>query len=356
MMLRDMGGADLVSQGMDSIVTHANVKPPIQHGGDPKAAEARFGVPKDGWLDLSTGINPVAYPLGAVPQERFARLPLKSECDAILEAARRAYSVPEKAAIVASPGTQALIQMVPTLFAPSSVSIMGPTYGEHAPAWTAAGHELEDVGSICAQAAQPAPFGVVVHPNNPDGRTQTVEGLLAFAEELHGRGGILVVDEAFADVTPDLSVTPHAGDDGLVVLRSFGKFFGLAGVRLGFAVTTFEIAEQLEEKLGPWAVSGPALWAGEQALRDPDWIATTRVRLQADAARLDALLQRSGLDIVGGTDLFRLAQSPKAQDIYQQLGRAGILVRPFAYRPDWLRFGLPGCEEDWVRLENALRS
>lgn len=339
---------------MDTLITGYSHKQTIQHGGDPKAVEAHFGVPKDGWLDLSTGINPVAYPLAPMPGEMLARLPLQADLDALLDAARRAYGVPEGAAIIASPGTQALIQMAPTLFAPSSVSIMGPTYGEHAPSWATAGHRVEDVRSICAQAAQPAPYGVVVHPNNPDGRTQTIEGLLAFSEELHDRGGMLVVDEAFADVTPELSVTPHAGGEGLLVLRSFGKFFGLAGVRLGFAVTTPEIAQRLAAKLGPWAVSGPALWAGTQALNDRDWIDATRVRLKADAKRLDGLMERAGLKVVGGSDLFRLGESADAGALYEKLGRAGILVRPFDYQSKWLRFGLPGAAQDWARLEAAL--
>jgi len=339
---------------MNMQITDLKRKKSIQHGGDPKSVEARFGAPKDGWLDLSTGINPVPYPLAPIPNEMIARLPLQADLEALLDAARRAYGVAEGAAIVASPGTQALIQTVPTLFAPSSVSIMGPTYGEHAPAWTAAGHRVENVGSICAQAAQPAPFGVVVHPNNPDGRTQTVEGLLAFGEELHDRGGVLVVDEAFADVTPELSVTPHAGGEGLVVLRSFGKFFGLAGVRLGFAIASPEIAERVAAKLGPWSVSGPALWAGTQALGDRDWEEATRARLKADARRLDAMLEDAGLAVVGGTDLFRLGERMDAQALFEKLARAGILVRPFEYQPRWLRFGLPGTEQDWARLEAAL--
>ena len=341
---------------MNALITDLTHKKTIQHGGDPKAVEVRFGAPKDGWLDLSTGINPVAYPLAPVPGEMVARLPLQADLDTLLDAARRAYGVPEDAAIVASPGTQALIQMVPSLFEASSVSIMGPTYGEHAPAWAAAGHRVDDVDSICAQAAQPAPYGVVVHPNNPDGRTQTVEGLLAFGEELHDRGGVLVVDEAFADVTPELSVTPHAGGEGLVVLRSFGKFFGLAGVRLGFAITTPEIAERLVAKLGPWSVSGPALWAGIQALNDRDWTQATRGRLKADAGRLDGLMECAGLKVVGGTDLFRLGESTGAPALYEKLGQAGILVRPFDYQPKWLRLGLPGTEQDWARLEAALNA
>lgn len=326
----------------------------VQHGGDPAALQARFGKPADGWLDLSTGINPVPYGVPKMPTHVMASLPRRAEMDALLGAVRKAYGVPSGAAIVVSPGTQALIQMVPTLFAPSDVTILGPTYGEHAPAWAAAGHRVDEVGSICSQAAQPAPFSVVVHPNNPDGNAQSVEGLLAFADELHGRGGALVVDEAFVDVVPDLSVTSHAGRDGLIVLRSFGKFFGLAGVRLGFAICAPHIADQLTAKLGPWAVSGPALWAGTHALNDTGWATDSRSRLKADARRLDALLVRAGMTIVGGTDLFRLAASDGAEGIYEKLGRTGILTRPFTYNAKWLRFGLPGCESDWARLDAAL--
>lgn len=326
----------------------------VQHGGDPTQLEARFGVPDAGWLDLSTGINPVAYPLDAIPPEAMTRLPLKTEMLALLSAARQAYGVADHAHIVAAPGTQALIQLIPTLFAPAEVTVMGPTYGEHAPAWTAAGHSVQDVGSICGQAARPAPFAVLVHPNNPDGRTQGIDGLLAFAEELFDRGGTLVVDEAFCDVTPELSTAPHAGCDGLIVLRSFGKFFGLAGVRLGFAIGSDETIAQLRQKLGPWAVSGPAICAGTQALSDRDWADATRARLKSDAKRLDALLEGAGLSVVGGTDLFRLGEGAGAQDLYEKLGRAGILTRPFAYNARWLRFGLPGTEGDWARLHAAL--
>ena len=289
-----------------------------------------------------------------MPAEVMARLPLRAELDGLLAAARQAYAVPEGAAIVAAPGTQALIQHVPTLFAPADVTVLGPTYGEHALAWAAAGHRVEEVSSICAQAARPAPFAVVVHPNNPDGRLQSVEGLLAFADELHDRGGALVVDEAFIDVHPARSVTQHAGRDGLIVLRSFGKFYGLAGMRLGFAVCAPDMAERLNAKLGPWAVSGPAIWAGVHALNDAAWAEQTRLRLKAAAARLDALLIRAGLSVVGGTNLFRLVESEQAQALYETLGRAGILTRPFGYNPRWLRFGLPGKEADWVRLEAVL--
>lgn len=316
-----------------------------EHGGDPKAAEARFGLPKDGWLDLSTGINPVPYPVAPCPPQLLHRLPLKQDLDDLLAAARRAYNVPDHACIVASPGTQALIQQVPTLFEAGAVNIVSPTYGEHAPAWTAAGHTVAEVSSLDPSS----PYAVVVHPNNPDGRTQNIEAVLKAAEH-----GVVIVDEAFADVTPDLSITPHAGADGLIVLRSFGKFFGLAGVRLGFAVCSKNVAAKLNEKLGPWAVSGPALWAGTRALKDDVWAVETRQRLKSDTGRLHQLLTGSGLKVIGGTDLFTLCKTPMAQDVYEKLAHAGILVRPFETQSDWLRFGLPGHERDWERLALAL--
>lgn len=327
---------------------------PIFHGGNPAKAEARFGVPAQGWVDLSTGINPVAYAPGPLSADVLHRLPLAKDLDALLSAARAAYNVPNEAAIVASPGTQALIGLVPTLLDSGDVSILSPTYGEHAPAWTAAGHRVEAASSMCAQAVSSAPYAVLVHPNNPDGKLQAIDGMLGFADELHERGGCLVVDEAFADVMPERSVTPHAGRDGLIVLRSFGKFYGLAGVRLGFAVCAPEMAERIAVKLGPWAVSGPAIWAGTKGLNDDAWADASRARLKADAARLDDVLQAAGLSLVGGTDLFRLVESPDAEAVFETLARAGILVRPFPDHPTWLRFGLPGNEAAWTRLSGAL--
>lgn len=326
------------------------MKTTCAHGGDPSLLEARFGCPENGWLDLSTGINPTAYPIANCPPEVLQRLPTQPDMDALLVAARTAYNVPDEAAIVASPGTQALLQQVPTIFEAGDVNIVSPTYGEHAPAWAAAGHTVTCVDHLRASS----PYAVVVHPNNPDGKCQTVERILKTAEALAVKGGVLVVDEAFADVRTDVSVIPYAGEDGLIVLRSFGKFFGLAGVRLGFAICPQNIADALSAKMGPWAVSGPALWAGTHALQDQDWIAQSRRRLAHDRARLDELLHRVGCVPVGGTDLFRLVRSDRAETLYTKLAKHGVLVRIFQDHPTWLRFGLPGGESDWKRLENAL--
>jgi cobalamin biosynthetic protein CobC len=201
-----------------------------------------------------------------------------------------------------------------------------------------------------------ADLAVVVNPNNPDGRITGKDALLALADEKRRRGGLLVVDEAFGDVGPSgLSLGPEVGRGHIVVLRSFGKFYGLAGLRLGFALAVPELAARLRATLGPWAVAGPAIAAGQAALSDAAWAEAMRAALAREAARLDRMLAAAKLEISGGTSLFRLARTPAAADtLFEHLGQAGILVRRFAEAPTWLRFGLPGIEEDWQRLAAAL--
>jgi len=334
------------------------IDPAPRHGGDLAFATARYGAPVGGWLDLSTGINPRPYADTAIAPEALTRLPQSAAMDELLAAARRCYRVPDGAAVVAAPGSQALLQWLPTLAQPSLVAVVAPTYSEHARAWaaggTAAGHRMVEVAGLADAAA--ADVIVVVNPNNPDGRIFPAAELLDLARGRAGRGGFLVVDEAFADVAPDASVVPRLGDAPVVALRSFGKFFGLAGLRLGFAVGAPALIAGLERKLGPWAVSGPAVEIGARALADDAWIAATRTGIGDRRRRLDHVLAAAGLDVVGGTDLFRLVDDARAADVFIRLGRAGILVRDFADRPTWLRFGVPGRDADLGRLQRALSS
>ncbi|MDH5187596.1 MAG: threonine-phosphate decarboxylase CobD [Rhodospirillaceae bacterium] len=326
----------------------------VRHGGDIASAEAIFGRPKNGWLDLSTGINPNPYPLAAIPTEFMHRLPGTDDIDRLLYVARKYYRVAENAKIIAAPGSQSLVKLVPKILAAGNVSILGPTYAEHKPAWAAAGHAVIDAASTCTQAAGAANYALVVNPNNPTGTTHAVDGLLALAEEMFDRGGALVVDEAFSDVCPELSLCPHAGQPGLIILRSFGKFFGLGGLRLGFAISDEQTAQLIENSLGPWAVSGPAIWAGINAMNDESWITQSKIQLGNNAKKLDRILLNVGMKIIGGTDLFRLASIDGANEIFQRLGRNGILVRAFDENPNWLRFGIPINDEAFNRLENAL--
>jgi cobalamin biosynthetic protein CobC len=319
----------------------------IFHGGNLQAAAVRFGTPPNGWLDLSTGINPIAYPVSDLPKACWTRLP--SNDGSLRKAAAVAYGAPSPELIVPAPGTQALIKRLPELFSHRrEVAIFSPTYAEHAHAWRTCGHEVREVSEI--EEVGEAVIAVLVNPNNPTGKKFSPSELLDLSQRLD----LLIVDEAFADVAPELSVASEVIGRNIVVLKSFGKFFGLAGLRLGFAIANKTISERIQEKLGPWAVSGPAIEIGALALSDQQWIIATRARLSQEQKRLDELLTSRGLKILGGTDLFRLAEHADAQGVYEKLGNSGILVRPFAEHPTWLRFGLPGLETDWLRLENAL--
>jgi len=331
----------------------------LEHGGDAAEAEALFGRPQDGWLDLSTGINPFHYPLKTLELKHLLHLPDSGLFEDLRRAAADCYGVSDPALVVPAPGTQALIQWLPRLRARSRVTVLGPTYNEHAHAWRLAGHAVQEKavreGGALDGLKELSGVVVCVNPNNPDGRILKADELVDLAARLARRDGLLVVDEAFSDVAPEISVAAKAGGPGLVALRSFGKFFGLAGVRLGFALTGPELAGPLTHALGPWAVSGPAAAVGARALSDKKWISETRERLKREAARLAGLLKDNAMEEVGGTDLFRLVESPKGPDIYARLAKRGILVRKFSERPNWLRFGLPGDEDDWRLLEQALQ-
>jgi cobalamin biosynthetic protein CobC len=323
------------------------------HGGDIGAARRLFAGAPEPFVDLSTGINPNPYPLPHLTAESFARLPEAGAITALAAAAAKAYGAPSAAHVVAAPGSQILLPLVAGLVRPGRAAIVAPTYSEHSRAAALAGHavtEIRDPGAIAD-----AGLVVITNPNNPDGRLFAKADLIAVAKQLHARGGILVVDEAFMDVGPaEASLAGEVSRGNIVVLRSFGKFFGLAGLRLGFALAAPPLAVRLAAQLGPWAVSGPALAVGMQALADIDWIEMTGRRLAQAAARIDGILGRSGLEIIGGTSLFRLVRTPAAAELFHHLGRAGILARGFAEQPTWLRFGLPATEADWQRLHNAM--
>lgn len=324
----------------------------VLHGGDLDAVRRQFPDAPEPWIDLSTGINPNAYPLPELPASAWSGLPQTSREQAQRRVAARRYGAASPEMVVAAPGTQALIQIVPRLTAPTRVAVLGPTYGEHAVAWQREGHDVADVDDLAAAGS--AAVVIVVNPDNPTGRIVEAVALRELAAVLGGRGGLLIVDEAFADVMPGgLSIVPEL-PSSTIVLRSFGKTYGLAGVRLGFAVAHEDIASRLRALLGPWAVSGPALEIGIAALGDDVWLDAARRRLEAGSRRLDTLLESSGFDIVGGTPLFRLADHARAGQIADTLGQHGIHVRRFAEQPTWLRFGLPGAEAEWQRLETAL--
>lgn len=317
-----------------------------EHGGNLDLARQRFGGRAEDWIDLSTGINRLPYPVGEIDAHHWQALPSRSEIDALHQAARHVYGT--SAPIVAMGGAQAAIQLLPQLAPRGRARILAPTYNEYAPVLSAAGWGVEEVGALDALAG--ANLAIIVNPNNPDGRSYSPKDLLT----LLPRVGHLVIDESFVDAVPALSLASEAGQPGLLILRSFGKFYGLAGLRLGFAIGHTDDIAKLAAASGPWPVSGAAIAIGCRALRDDAWAKATSARLARDCDRLDEMAQGQGWRLVGGAPLFRLYETPDARTEQEKLARGQIWSRVFVQNPTWLRLGLPGPEAEWLRLAEVL--
>lgn len=317
-----------------------------EHGGNLDLAQQRFGGRAEDWIDLSTGINRVPYPVGEIGAHHWQALPSRSEIEALHQAARDAYGT--GAPIVATGGAQAVIQMLPQLAPRGRARILAPTYNEYAAVLSAAGWEVGEVRALDALAG--ANLAIVVNPNNPDGRRYSPKDLLA----LLPRVGHLVIDESFVDAVPELSLASEAAQPGLLILRSFGKFYGLAGLRLGFAIGHAADIGKIAAASGPWPVSGAAIAIGCRALRDDAWAKATSARLARDCVRLDEMAQAVGWRFAGGAPLFRLYETPDARAAQEKLARGQIWSRVFAQNPTWLRLGLPGVDAEWSRLAEVL--
>lgn len=323
----------------------------LEHGGRLRKAAEQYGIAETDWLDLSSGLAPWPWPIPEIPLRAWARLP---ETDDGLEQAACDYYGASQ--VLPVPGSQAAIQLLPRLRRSGKVGVLSPCYAEHAEAWRRNGYIVREV------LEQEVDFFldsldvlVVVNPNNPTGLSLTPQRLLDWHARLARRGGWLVVDEAFMDNTPQRSLAAHANQVGLIVLRSFGKFFGLAGVRLGFVLAERKLLKLLAEQLGPWAVSGPTRVLGQVCLQDTDGHARQRLRSEAASLRLAELLERHGLKPHGGCALFQWLITARAEQLHEFMARRGILLRLFTHNSS-LRFGLPADEADWLRLEQALQA
>lgn len=307
------------------------------HGGNLDAAISRFGGTRETWIELSTGINPTPYPLPDIPEAAWRALPDQAAVSALETAARDFWGVPNGAAVLAVPGASSAIAHIPLLAEPGRVLIPTPTYNEHAASFRQAGWQIDQDPAACTAS-------VHVHPNNPDGRLWNVSDMI---------GQLRVIDESFCDVAPSASHVTETSQPGTLVLKSFGKFWGLAGLRLGFVIGDPRLLARIKDMLGPWPVAGPALHIGQIALRDTAWTAQTRSRLAADAQRLDDLITNAGARAVGGTTLFRLYEVPNALDWQVRLAEHHLWSRVFPYNAQWLRLGLP-ANDQWDRLRKAV--
>lgn len=332
-----------------------------EHGGRLALAAARFPDAPLPWIDLSTGINPWAWAVPPLPQGVWTRLP-EPEAVAALEAvAAQHFGLNDARQCLAVPGSDMAMRLLPDALAPNgSVGIVGPTYGGHAAAWPQSKVRLLCVSDLNADLPPEVDVLVVVSPNNPDGGVVPPSALLKLAEELDRRGGVLILDQAFADADPAsefLHSSRSALPANVVVLRSFGKFFGLAGVRLGFVIGGEKLLAKLRDRLGDWPMSGPAIAVGLAAYADDGWISETRSHLARAAIDLDILLGLAGLIVVDGTSLFRLVRCPgRAHALARHLAVQGILVRAFNWSADLVRLGLPADEAASTRLSAALHS
>ena len=321
----------------------------LEHGGRLLRAAQRYGIAPADWLDLSTGINPESWPVPAIPARAWHRLP--EDDDGLEAVARDYYGAPELLAVA---GSQAAIQALPCLRAPARVGVLAPGYAEHAHAWRQAGHTVELRASAdLFEQAERYEVVVLIHPNNPGGERYERTALLELHAQLAARGGWLLIDEAFMDATPERSVCADSDRTGLIVLRSVGKFFGLAGARAGFVCAAPALLAALRERLGPWALSGPTRYALQLALADRDWQARMRAQLLAHGERLGALLRARGFAPDAGCAYFQWRRCDDAAVLHEALARHGILTRLFD-TPSSLRFGLPGDDAAYARLDTAL--
>jgi len=323
----------------------------LEHGGHLIDAANKYNIPLEQWMDLSTGINPNGWIIPEIPARCWQRLPEIG--DGLVSAAKQYYQCQSLLPVA---GSQAAIQTLPLLRKKSKVGVLKPAYAEHAYSWKNAGHEIVELEAEKIEAhLESLDVLILVNPNNPTGQSFDKEQLLKWHDILRRHKGWLIIDEAFIDTTPEKSLSNHQVIDGLIILRSIGKFFGLAGIRCGFVIGIEELLHTLNEKLGPWVISHPSRYVATAALLDQEWINQTQDELKQNSNRLAALLTKRGLKPNGKTDLFHWIKTPLAKQVYQNLAQQGVLTRLFP-QPLSLRFGLPKNNQQYVDLDAALKN
>ena len=336
------------------------------HGGQLSDIALRYNIAGEKWLDLSTGIAPTTYPVGLLPAMCWQRLPQQSE--ALLKAARDYYQTPS---LLATAGSQSIIQALPQLctlqgFAHTRVWLPVVGYQEHRKAWQSAHYQTldyQDTPDITL--IKQGDIVLVINPNNPSGKLHTRQQLTDLLLAVSAKKGVLIIDEAFMDATPEHTMATllashsnlldnNINQDALIILRSVGKFFGLAGIRLGFVIARDYWLKPMADVLGPWAVNGPAQFVGIQALTDKRWQKEQRTALNHLSGRLESLLVEVFAQPIRGTSLFKTLLIPQAPALFHALCMQGIYVR-LCDEKNALRFGIPD-EQGLKQLESVLLS
>lgn len=327
----------------------------LTHGGALDLVQTRFPNAPEPWIDLSTGINPWPYSYTDISSATLSALPTQTRYSACSDALADAINAPCEDVLL-GPGSELLIRLLPTVLSPRSVAIQAPSYADHAQAWRVAGIEVIETSAPLHHAGT-VDVLVICNPNNPDGLTHTPDELIDALEKQAQRGGWLIIDEAYCDLLPSLSLAPQGGRDGLIVLHSFGKFFGLPGLRLGAIIAPEPLRKKLHKRLGTWPVSGGALEIGARAYLDLEWQTETRLRLSRAREGLDQLLVNVAIKSISGTDLFRFIQTEDdAHTLWEHLALQGIYTRRFNWSRHHLRIGLPENDLALQRLAMALKT
>jgi len=323
-----------------------------KHGGRLADAVQRYGIKKNAWLDLSTGINPKSWPVPTIPEYVWRCLP---DNDELLNVAAEYYA---SETLQVTAGSQQSIELLPQLLGNNlRIGVIAPTYAEHAYAWQKNGHQVIVLSVDEVEKNLPSLDGlIIVNPNNPGGYQFTVDDLLHFQDYFiqHNNSGFLLVDEAFMDCTPEFSIIPYVERGNLIVLRSIGKFFGLAGIRCGFIFAQSPLLAKLSEAMMPWSVSHPARWIVTQALADKTWIAENKIYLAKQSQQVNTILQKLVGESVTGCSLFQTVYHQNADKIFQLLAQQAVLVRLLDNQKG-LRFGLPRDLNGMNKLTNAMK-
>ena len=328
-------------------------KTSLVHGGQLLTVAQQYNRPLEQWLDLSTGIAPFSYPINDIPAKYWQDLPQVN--DELIAAAKCYYQTEH---CLPCHGSQAVIERLPKFWLekyPQAQTVYLPKVGykEHQKAWLQAGFSATFYQDDLPKEIENNSVIVVINPNNPSGKLFNKEELLQCYQRVQLANGLMIVDEAFMDVVePNQSLTPHIEDDHLIILRSFGKFFGLAGLRIGFVCASERWLKVMSASFGPWHVNGPAQYVALQALQDNHWQAQQRHKLQQQMIKLRQLLQKQlSADLVGCL-LFVTAYVNNAEQVYSKLCQQGVYVR-LTDEKHSLRFGI-ATDAQLVKLEKVI--
>ncbi|WP_339669078.1 threonine-phosphate decarboxylase [Dasania marina] len=316
----------------------------LEHGGNLLQARQQYPDAQQPWLDLSTGISPWSWPVTDLPQACWQRLPEYS--DSFSRVVSNYYGVQ---GLVPVAGSQQAIELLPQLLPPSTVAMPLWGYAEHRQAWQKAGHQLLTYNSYAHLLGllDQVEHVLVINPNNPTGELWDNTALQRLQQKV---AGYLIIDEAFIDSCSQTSMLQHVEQGSLIVLRSMGKFFGLAGMRVGFVYLPIELKARFEQRLLLWGLTAPSLYIAEQALSDSAWQIQQQQRIHNMQQAMQQLLATRLPDFtIKPGPLFISVAGPyeKLRSIKQQFAQQGIWLRIFApQQPDGdglLRFGLPAC-------------